>query len=44
MAEVMDNAFKLLGRDIVLAHAKDISPDGEAGHEPAGQGLPDYDR
>ena len=44
MAEVMDNAFALLGRDIALAHAKDISHDGEAGHLPAGKGLLDYDR
>ncbi len=44
MAEVLDEAFKLVGKDIVLAHAKDLSRDGEAGHEAAGQGLLDYDR
>ena len=44
MTEVMDHSFALLGRDIVLAHAKDLSRDGEAGHEPAGKGLLDYDR
>jgi sugar phosphate isomerase/epimerase len=44
MREVLDEAFALLGRDIVLAHAKDLSRDGEAGHEAAGQGLLDYDR
>jgi len=44
MAEVLDQAFALLGRDIVLAHAKDILHDGDAGHEPAGHGLLDYDR
>ncbi len=44
MAEVMDNAFALLGRDLILAHAKDLSHDGDAGHEPAGKGLLDYDR
>jgi sugar phosphate isomerase/epimerase len=44
MAEVMDHAFALLGADLVLAHAKDLSHDGDAGHEPAGQGLLDYDR
>ncbi len=43
MKEVMDNAFALLGRDLVLAHAKDLSRDGEAGQEPAGKGLLDYD-
>jgi sugar phosphate isomerase/epimerase len=43
MREVLDEAFALLGNDIVLAHAKDISRDGEAGHEAAGTGLLDYD-
>ena len=40
--EILDEAFALLGDDIVLAHAKDISRDGEAGHEAAGTGLLDY--
>jgi sugar phosphate isomerase/epimerase len=44
MAEVLDPAFELLGKDIVLAHAKDLSRDGEAGHEAAGKGALDYDR
>ncbi len=39
---ILDDAFDLLGDDIVLAHAKDISRDGEAGHEAAGTGLLDY--
>lgn len=43
MKDVMDDAFALLGRDLVLAHAKDLSRDGEAGQEPAGKGLLDYD-
>ncbi len=43
MRQVMDEAFDLLGRDIVLAHAKDLSRDGEAGHEAAGKGVLDYD-
>ena len=43
MARILDEAFDLLGDDIVLAHAKDLSHDGEAGHEPAGHGLLDYD-
>ena len=43
MREVLDGAFELLGKDIVLAHAKDLSRDGEAGHEAAGTGLLDYD-
>jgi sugar phosphate isomerase/epimerase len=42
MREMLDEAFALLGRDIVLAHAKDLDHDGEAGHLPAGLGLLDY--
>ncbi len=44
MREILDEAFDLLGNDIVLAHAKDLSRDGEAGHEAAGTGRLDYDR
>ncbi len=44
MKEILDEAFALLGKDIVLAHAKDLDRDGEAGHKPAGQGVLDYDR
>ena len=44
MAEVLEKAFALVGRDIVVAHAKDLSSDGEAGHEAAGHGLLDYGR
>jgi sugar phosphate isomerase/epimerase len=44
MREILDEAFALLGDDIVLAHAKDLNEDGEAGHEAAGEGLLDYDR
>ncbi len=44
MREILDEAFSLLGNDIVLAHAKDLSRDGEAGHEAAGEGLLDYDQ
>jgi sugar phosphate isomerase/epimerase len=40
---VLDEAFSLLADDIVLAHAKDLSQDGEAGQEAAGTGLLDYD-
>jgi sugar phosphate isomerase/epimerase len=43
MHAVLDEAFDLLGNDIVLAHAKDLSHDGEAGHEAAGEGVLDYD-
>jgi sugar phosphate isomerase/epimerase len=44
MAEILEEAFALLGKDIVLAHAKDLSRDGDAGHEAAGQGRLDYGR
>lgn len=44
MSEVLDRAFELIGKDIVLAHAKDLSHDGDAGHEAAGHGKLDYDR
>ena len=43
MHEILDEAFDLLGNDIVLAHAKDVVKDGEAGHVAAGTGLLDYD-
>jgi sugar phosphate isomerase/epimerase len=43
MRAVLDEAFTLLGRDIVLAHAKDLSRDGEAGHAAPGQGVLDFD-
>jgi len=44
MREILDEAFALVGRDIVLAHAKDLDRDGDAGHLAAGQGKLDYDR
>ncbi len=44
MREVLEQAFELIGKDIVLAHAKDLSHDGDAGHEAAGHGKLDYDR
>ena len=44
MASILDEAFALLGADIALAHAKDLSHDGAAGHEAAGQGVLDYPR
>jgi sugar phosphate isomerase/epimerase len=43
MKEILEEAFALLGKDIVLAHAKDLDRDGEAGHRVAGQGVLDYD-
>lgn len=43
MKEILDEAFALLSKDIVLAHAKDLDHDGDAGHLAAGQGKLDYD-
>jgi len=42
MREILDEAFRLLGEHLVIVHAKDLSRDGEAGHEAAGTGLLDY--
>jgi len=44
MDQVLDEAFDLLGPDIVLAHAKDLVKDGQAGNIAAGTGRLDYDR
>jgi sugar phosphate isomerase/epimerase len=44
MDEILDEAVLLLGKDIVLAHAKDLDHDGDAGHLAAGQGKLDYRR
>jgi sugar phosphate isomerase/epimerase len=44
MKEILDEAFALVGKDVVLAHAKDLDHDGEAGHKAAGQGVLAYDR
>jgi sugar phosphate isomerase/epimerase len=44
MDEVLDSAFDLIGPDVVLAHAKDLARDGEAGHQAAGTGRLDFDR
>ncbi|MBN2476990.1 MAG: sugar phosphate isomerase/epimerase [Pirellulales bacterium] len=43
MRAILDEAFDLLGDDLVLAHAKDLDRDGVAGQRAAGQGLLDYD-
>ena len=43
MRQILDQAFGLLGQEIVIAHAKDLDRDGEAGHQAAGKGLLDYD-
>lgn len=44
MDEILDEAFDLVGDHIVLAHGKDLSKDGEAGHDAAGTGFLNYDR
>jgi sugar phosphate isomerase/epimerase len=41
--EILEEAFALVGEQIIMAHAKDLSHDGEAGQEAAGTGLLDYD-
>ena len=43
MREILDEAFDLLGGDIVIAHAKDIHLAGELRHVAAGKGSLDYD-
>jgi sugar phosphate isomerase/epimerase len=43
MREILDEAFALIGKDIAIAHAKDLDRDGEAGHLAAGKGLLDYE-
>ena len=42
LSQVLDEAFALLGPDIVMAHAKDLVRDGHAGNVAAGMGLLDY--
>lgn len=42
MTAMLTEAFDLLGNDIALAHAKDLTEDGHAGNAAAGTGLLDY--
>ena len=42
MSDHLREAFQLVGPDIVLAHAKDLDHDGDAGGRAAGQGRLDY--
>lgn len=42
MQEILNEAFDLLEDHIVVAHAKDLDHDGDAGNLPAGKGLLDY--
>ena len=43
MRETLDEAFDLLGDDIVIAHAKDFQVTGELRYVAAGKGSLDYD-
>ena len=43
MREILDEAFALVGKNVALAHAKDLDRDGQAGHLAAGKGLLDYE-
>jgi len=42
--EILAEAARLLGPDIAIAHAKDLTRDGAAGNAAAGTGLLDYNR
>jgi len=42
MQDHLRDSFSLVGKDIVLAHAKDLDHDGDAGGRAAGQGRLDY--
>jgi sugar phosphate isomerase/epimerase len=43
MQETLDEAFHLLGDDIIISHAKDIIVNGELEFVAAGEGILDYD-
>ena len=43
MSAILDEAFDLLGGDIIIAHAKDVIDDGKLHHVAAGTGSLDYD-
>ncbi len=42
--EILDEAFDLLGSDLVMAHAKDLVTGGEAGGLALGDGVLDWDK
>ena len=42
--EILEDAIDLLGPDLVMAHAKELSPDGHAGGLALGTGALDWDR
>jgi sugar phosphate isomerase/epimerase len=41
--EILEEAFDLLGADLVLAHAKELAPDGHPGGLAVGTGVLDWD-
>jgi len=41
---ILEEAFDILGNDLILAHAKELGPDGRAGNLPLGSGILDWDR
>ncbi len=43
MRHVLDEAFELLGGDLIIAHAKDVKMDGALKHVATGRGVLDYD-
>ncbi len=43
MGDMLEEVFEVLGEHTIIAHAKDLDHDGDAGHLPAGKGLLDYD-
>lgn len=43
MAEILDEAFDLLGPSIAMAHAKELSAEGNAGSFPVGKGVLDWE-
>lgn len=42
--EIFDEAFDLLGADLAIAHAKELSADGHAGSLALGKGVLDWER
>jgi sugar phosphate isomerase/epimerase len=42
ISDILKEALYLLGPEIVIAHAKDLNHDGDAGNMAAGKGLLDY--
>jgi sugar phosphate isomerase/epimerase len=40
--ETIEEAFQLLGTDLVMAHAKELASDGSVGSIPPGRGILDW--